>query len=482
MAASTLQHSPAAPNDLAPNTGPKKDATVEVIAARGEVKETTGPSVPRTEIAGRPPTQQTLGSAKPCLAAAPKMESHTPLGLSALSVLSPPCNGPSAASYSVPPRPKPGRKPALDKPSEKRKAQNREAQRAFRERKVAHTEELRQELDQLKDSYDDVVKENGSLKRKLHEIQTAHKLVEEQSQRHEQLVSQLQNQVRKYHEEEIRWMSIEQKHLEAQQRLKMEYEQASQKRTTLRSPSHSTPQQLPGDMAFASIQQQSPLTPPQQSPVQGEASCGDCARTGYCKCVEDFTVDLSTVPPPSTSSSAVNAAAPSYDELEMDFTSQLPRHPPRPTAQDLGSHKPGCGFCEDSAGCLCQTDAVTDIAPPAPEPRRADPMQISSIVEPGTCLKCQEDPEQRRFCIEVSKSRQISLDLPDRSSNKRPRLDDGRPRTMTCNELFQASKHVVAESRRTGRTKPAEMESMFNSYAKTELIDSSKIEARPGMR
>lgn len=48
--------------------------------------------------------------------------------------------------WVLPPRPKPGRKPSVDTPASKRKAQNRAAQRAFRERRATRVQELEQKL------------------------------------------------------------------------------------------------------------------------------------------------------------------------------------------------------------------------------------------------------------------------------------------------------------------------------------------------
>ena len=47
--------------------------------------------------------------------------------------------------WNIPPRPKPGRKPSTNMPPSKRKAQNRDAQRAFRERRAAREDELKEE-------------------------------------------------------------------------------------------------------------------------------------------------------------------------------------------------------------------------------------------------------------------------------------------------------------------------------------------------
>jgi hypothetical protein len=56
---------------------------------------------------------------------------------------------------SMPPKAKPGRKLATDTPPTKRLAQNRAAQRAFRERQVAHVQELEEQLNQQKATHDE---------------------------------------------------------------------------------------------------------------------------------------------------------------------------------------------------------------------------------------------------------------------------------------------------------------------------------------
>ncbi|KAI5951673.1 hypothetical protein KGF54_004748 [Candida jiufengensis] len=52
----------------------------------------------------------------------------------------------TSKEWVLPPRPKPGRKPSIDTPASKRKAQNRAAQRAFRERRATRVQELEQKL------------------------------------------------------------------------------------------------------------------------------------------------------------------------------------------------------------------------------------------------------------------------------------------------------------------------------------------------
>ncbi|KAH3686392.1 hypothetical protein WICPIJ_002645 [Wickerhamomyces pijperi] len=87
----------------------------------------------------------------------------------------------TSKEWVLPPRPKPGRKPSVDTPVTKRKAQNRAAQRAFRERRATRVQELEEKLQELErekelreTSLQNVVnkldKENKSLVRTIDEM------------------------------------------------------------------------------------------------------------------------------------------------------------------------------------------------------------------------------------------------------------------------------------------------------------------------
>ncbi|KAL2866446.1 putative bZIP transcription factor AP-1/Yap1 [Aspergillus lucknowensis] len=66
---------------------------------------------------------------------------------------------------------KPGRKPLTSEPTSKRKAQNRAAQRAFRERKEKHLKDLETKVDELQKASDDANQENGLLKAQVERLQ-----------------------------------------------------------------------------------------------------------------------------------------------------------------------------------------------------------------------------------------------------------------------------------------------------------------------
>ncbi|KAI4619958.1 hypothetical protein J4E80_004483 [Alternaria sp. BMP 0032] len=67
---------------------------------------------------------------------------------------------------------KPGRKPLTSEPTTKRKAQNRAAQRAFRERKEKHLKDLETKVQELEKASDATNHENGLLRAQVQRLQT----------------------------------------------------------------------------------------------------------------------------------------------------------------------------------------------------------------------------------------------------------------------------------------------------------------------
>ncbi|KAJ6077137.1 uncharacterized protein N7446_000073 [Penicillium canescens] len=66
---------------------------------------------------------------------------------------------------------KPGRKPLTSEPTTKRKAQNRAAQRAFRERKEKHLKDLEDTVEKLQKTSDTANQENGLLRAQVERLQ-----------------------------------------------------------------------------------------------------------------------------------------------------------------------------------------------------------------------------------------------------------------------------------------------------------------------
>ncbi|CAG8544896.1 15368_t:CDS:10 [Acaulospora colombiana] len=80
-----------------------------------------------------------------------------------------------------PQKKKPGRKPLTNTPSSKRKAQNRAAQRAFRERKERYVKELESKIEELESLSAKSVQENQQLKKLVEKLQDENFLLKQTS-------------------------------------------------------------------------------------------------------------------------------------------------------------------------------------------------------------------------------------------------------------------------------------------------------------
>ncbi|CAX45406.1 AP-1 transcriptional activator, putative? [Candida dubliniensis CD36] len=94
-------------------------------------------------IAGSPPSSS---ASTPRSAASPPVSVNTKSSNNNTIVPRQVMSIQTSKEWVLPPRPKPGRKPSVDTPASKRKAQNRAAQRAFRERRATRVQELEQKL------------------------------------------------------------------------------------------------------------------------------------------------------------------------------------------------------------------------------------------------------------------------------------------------------------------------------------------------
>lgn len=302
----------------------------------------------------------------------------------------------TSKEWVIPPRPKPGRKPATDTPPSKRKAQNRAAQRAFRERRAARVNELE---DQIKVIEDDNEKEVDSLR-----AQVVH----------------LQKEVEQYRSDLMTW---------AERCRRLESELNNLKAS--RSPHHHDVQS--GDTTVG---------------------CGNCTTESRCQCIDDAFDTLgaeghstSEKRPhsPSPTSSGKRIKVEPQEALEIDFTT-IHSRPSVPRPMDI-SHTNAttvadpCGFCSDGTPCICAEMAAEQEAAhsaPRPQPVRSQPSssrlpRLSQFTPPpsegdvsmpstsapptaasstspcangpGTCAQCQADPNSTLFCKSLAASR-----------------------------------------------------------------------------
>ncbi|KAK1720399.1 uncharacterized protein BDZ83DRAFT_754901 [Colletotrichum acutatum] len=382
--------------------------------------------------------------------------------MSMASVISPPpvTEAPKMSmttkEWVIPPRPKPGRKPATDTPPTKRKAQNRAAQRAFRERRAARVGELEEQLDEIREGHEKVEKD---LKDKVHGLE-----MELQSFKSRCLV--LENMLDR----------------ERKDRVKAESELESQKRRWNEQQA-AAPRRLPSPQRRDSTHMEDSPAPfgcgscgPEGCSCANEiladtvTGCGGCTLGGRCQCLEEtiksaIISDLKRAPSPSAQTSSEKRArvepTPPEEETEIDFTAMFSKKATVPQVQqqqqqqaNLAIVQPqpqlppvafrdSCGFCKDGSYCLCADTAIlgppatTPYGPPpaysqqvqTPPPSENDavpppmPMEIDAdgAVKlrprpqtnqpvsrgcgpkgPGSCAQCLADPKSGLFCRALS--------------------------------------------------------------------------------
>lgn len=371
--------------------------------------------------------------------------------------------------WVIPPRPKPGRKPATDTPPTKRKAQNRAAQRAFRERRAARVGELEE---QLEDAKEDQQRRENDLRLKI---------------------SRLEAEVSRFNNELQSWRV----RCETLDRIadyeKREKETALKELAYLRNGFQSTStdavplpprrnRQLTQNLPPFQRQQQNPYVP--EIEVANVLGCGGCKSTGECACAEevlaittgcgncspdthcqcleetlkDVGMNLKRAHSPEIDAAAekrVRLSSIPSSPLEIDFTAQFSRRQPAlrepsPPPQILTRPIESCGFCEQGTYCMCAAAAaeanaahererenrlaplLNEVTPPPSDtdventqvklpsmqpnhmhrPVTAAPASNSCANGPGTCKQCMSDPKSGLFCRSLAAMRSSSSSAP----------------------------------------------------------------------
>ncbi|KKZ68879.1 hypothetical protein EMCG_00050 [[Emmonsia] crescens] len=351
-------------------------------------------------LAPAAPSRQPSLSIKPLAAAG----TPTPVPLRPTSI--------TTKEWVIPPRPKPGRKPATDTPPTKRKAQNRAAQRAFRERRAARVGELEEQIKQMEEEND---RQEAALKEHI-----------------ENISGQLEQC-----NIEISWWKKRCQTLEDGLAAEKQAKEELAQRVQLAA---------------------------QASDIVGMvAACENCSST-RCKCVED-AFGLSNPPAAQHEETTPKRAHSPHqmdaskrhrpdsrikaetEELETDFTSLFSTNRDRNIRVTETSVSPSrafdpCGFCQDGTPCMCaemaaeeenNSTANTNKSPETsnrltirnlsqftPPPSEGDvlsePLYSANtskpnnpcINGPGTCAQCQADPKSTLFCKSLAASRASS--------------------------------------------------------------------------
>ncbi|KAL7275775.1 hypothetical protein RUND412_001254 [Rhizina undulata] len=348
--------------------------------------------------------------------------------------------------WVVPPRPKPGRKPATDTPPTKRKAQNRAAQRAFRERRAARVNELEE---------------------KLKEVETESAMqTQDQDLQIKQLTfanSQLVKEVMQY-KSRVEALQLE---VETLQKLKAEQQITASFLTQVASPAPSLGNDPCGmncvctdavDKVFCNQQSIEPIATAISVPLrlrsenksndspeipsnQELTDCTRCLKEGAeCACImEAAEAMLYSAPKRPTSPNEHETKRTKTDnyvdltELETDFTTAYMSKPIHVSSASTGVRMPDpCGFCSDGTPCVCAEMAMNNLmtdsdsgendtklppilshTPPPIDftqhrPEKLMPLHPptasmavpsrSSGCKPGGCDQCKTDPMSTLFC------------------------------------------------------------------------------------
>lgn len=364
-------------------------------------------------------------AAKPVVAAASSPSPGTPVGTPG-SVTS--------KEWVIPPRPKPGRKPATDTPPTKRKAQNRAAQRAFRERRAARVNELEDQIKEIEDE---------------HEMQL--NAFKDQINNLHQEMEQCRNETNWWRdrcqalEKEV---SIERNAKEAlAKELQSSLpEQDSVNLPRLRKSARSGPSDT--EMNESDQDRHRDNTGDERGNVP--LGCDNCMST-HCQCIEDaFRMpgieeqEKTHAKGPESSNSGTRQQVQSEpeikaepEEMEIDFTTRFANTQPQTSSSNAVSSPPvdPCGFCQDGTPCICAEMAVQEeqrpqrdsfdnnrlapiqnlsqFTPPPSEGDVRSEVTLPPISEatnpcangPGTCAQCLSDPRSTLFCKSLAASR-----------------------------------------------------------------------------
>lgn len=240
---------------------------------------------------------------------------RTPIDKMSMASVVSPMPGPPVAKaplsmtskeWVIPPRPKPGRKPATDTPPTKRKAQNRAAQRAFRERRAARVGELEEQLEAEKEEHD---KAQQALQEKVHRLEMDAQALQsrcevlenmldkeraERAKETEILRRRLHEATQAQHprQQSLPSLASVPQHTYAPQPLRHHrpsapsriHEGRASTSTVQSARSGPTPAHRPATTHSFSISQ---IISPPDDIEQAPLSCGNCEPTGPCACADE---------------------------------------------------------------------------------------------------------------------------------------------------------------------------------------------------
>ena len=369
---------------------------------------------------------------------------------------SPVGGGPTSASYVVPPRPKPGRKPATDEPASKRKAQNRESQRAFRARKAAKLNEMQAQVETTESKHRD------TMNKKIAELHEKEMRIKEL----ESLLAQSREAEKRVAQERDFWKD----------RCTQDHEQIQMPERHMRDshfpmlnpftdkPDVLYPNQLPPARQESPTRSSVATFTGYNTPTVMDIGCGKCTLGGECACIAElakiptanpFMAPVPLIRAPKRSSHSPTKgpevrAVEVYADREIDFTAQFAkRKVQRPSIAFMtdGSDGSRCGFCTDDSNCLCNDKTLQNQESHHAADGEAKMSIKSGVVNgPGSCADCQSNPQQRAWCQRVAQLRGSDNDfLPSpssRTSSVGSVLETMEPHISDASMVYEAKSSI----------------------------------------
>ncbi|KAL2191443.1 hypothetical protein L209DRAFT_55788 [Thermothelomyces heterothallicus CBS 203.75] len=318
----------------------------------------------------------------------------------------------TSKEWVIPPRPKPGRKPATDTPPTKRKAQNRAAQRAFRERRAARVGELEEQLEQDRVKHERTVRE---LQERISHLEIETQTLQSRCQWLESMLERERQGRDNFAGDWEAQQGGSRNNSSMSSQIQGQLGRSQSMRPLQPAPSktgtaHPAPIIEPRPLAQPfSISQI--VSPPEESTQVNNVGCGSCGASGSCACAEEVlrsadipigcgkcslgtrcqcleeTIrvsiagpDLKRPPsaPPSTSPEDKRQRSDTGTALETDFTAIFASQnnkeesqallPAQAQSQPLASIEPRdpCGFCKEGTYCVCADSMMTPTSLAAP--------------------------------------------------------------------------------------------------------------------
>jgi hypothetical protein len=354
--------------------------------------------------------------------------------------------------WVIPPRPKPGRKPATDTPPTKRKAQNRAAQRAFRERRAARVGELEEQLEETKEEQQKreadlrtkIIKLEADVERFSGEVHswrlrcdTLDRIADYERREKEAALAELaylRNGARTTGTDAVPLPPRLRRHQEPKSPEPQQYEDSAS-------------QLEEASLGCGGCASTSNCACVEQALAISTSGCGKCTPDTHCECLEETIRAATELAEPLELKRSHSPSTEGYAEkrqrhsdpstpLEVDFTAQFSSKPVQssqePAVQITRPPAESCGFCEEGTYCMCAEAAATanarndenqlapllnEVTPPPSDsdldggiklpplqPNQmhrpvATPAPANSCVNgPGTCQQCQADPKSGLFC------------------------------------------------------------------------------------